>query len=48
MKLDNGVVAEHPWVNVIEELHDVKVWASQSFYSPADAQIRNLVYKTGE
>ena len=49
VKIDNVLLAEYTWDNVnVEELLDVKVLAAASHYTPANAKIRNLEYKSGE
>ena len=48
MKVDNVLLAEHPWDNVnVVELLEVKIMAAGSVFTPANAKIRNLEYKSG-
>ena len=47
--MENVLLAEYTWNNVnVEELHDVKVLAAASIFTPANAKIRNLEYKSGD
>ena len=49
VKVDNVLLAEHQWDNVnVEELHDVKIMAAASHYTPANAKIGKLEYRSGE
>ena len=49
VKVDNVLLAEHEWDNVnVVELRGVKIMAAGSIYTPANAKISNLEYKSGE
>ena len=48
MKVDDTVVVDHQNSNVVE-LETVTIWAAPGTpFTPADAKIRNLEYKSGE